>query len=821
VVSSFSFGSSVYFLAHSHLDTAWLWRTDDARRALLDTVKRMVSLAKKYPRFIYAQSSALYYSWLLEDDRELFEEVRKLVREGRWEVVGGSWVECDCIMVSGEGLVRQFLWGKRWLRKHGLDTDVAWFPDSFGFPSSLPKILAGCGMKYLVIQKLNWNDTVLFPYNLWWWESDDGSKVLVYQTLGGYWGDPREIDKILHYIAWLWIRQGLTDVLVLYGLGDHGGGPTEDMVAATERVAHDLRAFGVVTCRHCRARDYLELIERKHGDSLPKYRGELYLQFHRGVFTSQAKIKELIKSAERLATTFEKLGVLASYALDKDVPWNSLSSWWSDILVSHFHDVMSGTLGVVAYAEFRYRLEELVETLEESLKELATACISTTSAPRDVVLFFNPLPRPKRICLELVSGKMICEEVPPLTLMTKRVGGRGMHTRSGVEVREERNSIVLENEYLRVVIDKGSGFVRSIVRKDLGVEYISEEGVRLEVFDDRPQLGRMVMGTFERFADYFFDCWEIFAFQRIDGIRKLVLKASKVWIEESGPDRVAVTYEASFEDEGGETIVRHTIRLYPGEAWIEGVLDVDWRAVHKLLKLAIPLSFWAEYIVAGQPFGHVVRRNPLSREATLFDRAAWETSYNEWLDYSDCSKGLAFICGTRFGYDVLGNLLRPTMLRAPRFPPDDFSKIEDFSVQPVVEQERHVITYYMYPHEGDWVKGRVPTVAETLLSKHVALTCRGREMSLQLISIEPSHILVPAIKPCHEEDCIAIRIFNPYPEDTVVKIRIVNERIKIVRATEANLIEDDLRELEHSDNEIKLYTPRHSIKTVKLWLSKR
>ncbi len=817
-MSSFSFASTVYFLAHSHLDVAWLWRTDDTRRAFLDTARRMVRLARKYPNFVYAQSSVLYYSWLAEDDPELFDEVLKLVKEGKWEVVGGSWVECDCIMVSGEGLVRQFLRGKRWLRKFGIDTDVAWFPDSFGFPASLPKILAGCGIKYLVIQKLNWNDTVLFPYNLWWWEADDGSRILVYQTLGGYWGDPRDIERIKHYIAWLWIRQGITDLLVLYGLGDHGGGPTEDMVASMERVAHDLHALGVVSCGHTRARDYLEMIERKYGNELPTYRGELYLQFHRGVYTSQAKLKELIKRSERLAFTYEKLGVLASYALGKDVPWFLVDRWWDDILMSHFHDVISGTLGVVAYAEFRYRLEELVEKEENELHRLAQSLVGEEG--EDVAVFFNPLPRPRKVCLELVGGRMLCENVSPLTLVSKplrELGGYG----GKVSVYEEKGLVFLENEILRVAIDKSTGFVKSIYRKDLGVEYLEGEGIRIEIYDDRPVLGRMVMGTFERFADYFFDCWEIYAFQRIDGVKKWVLSARKVWIEEDGPDRAAVACEATFSDEGGESVVKHVIRLYPGEPWIEGIVDVDWMAVHKLMKLVIPLSFWAEYVVAGQPYGWVRRRNPLSLEATLFDRAAWEANFNEWLDYSDGSKGMAFICGTRFGYDVLGKILRPTILRAPRFPPDDFSKIEDFSVQPIVEQEHHVVKYFLYPHEGDWVKGLVPTLAETLLSPAIAIATRGRRASLRLLRIEPAHILVPTIKPCVEGSCIVVRLYNPYPQGVSASIRIELDDLEVEKAFEANLLEDDVKELEHDGQRVVIEVPGHSIKTVKLWIRKR
>ena len=817
-MSSFSFGSTVYFLAHSHLDTAWLWRTDDTRRAFLDTVRRMVKLAHKYPWFIYAQSSALYYSWLAEDDRELFEEVRRLVREGRWEVVGGSWIECDCVMVSGEGLVRQFLKGKRWLRKHGLDTDVAWFPDSFGFPASLPKILRGCGIKYLVIQKLNWNDTVLFPYNLWWWEADDGSRILVYQTLGGYWGDPREIEKIRHYIAWLWIRQGITDLLVLYGLGDHGGGPTEDMVAATERVVHDLRALGVVRCGHCRARDYMQLVEMKYGSSLPIYVGELYLQFHRGVYTSQAKLKNLIKSGERLAMVYEKLGVLAEKVMGVEVPWDLVDSWWEDILVGHFHDVMSGTLGVVAYAELRYRFEELVERQWEELRSLLQG-VTGVGGGEDVVVFFNPLPRSKRVCLELVGGRMVCEELPPLSIVSKRLSSTSRRF-GAVSVREESDNFVLENRYLRVVIDRGSGFIKSIYRKDLGIEFLSPPGIHIEIFDDKPMLGRMTMGTFEKFADYFFDCWEIYAFQRIDGIKSWKPRFEKVWIEELGPDRVSVACETTFVDEGGESIIKHIIRLYPDEPWIEGVLEVDWNAVHKLMKLVIPLSFWAEHIVAGQPFGYVVRRNPLSVNATLFDRAAWEANFNEWVDYSDGSKGLAFICGDRFGYDVLGNLLRPSILRAPRFPPDDFSKIEDFGVQPVVEQEHHEVRYYVYPHLGDWVRGRVPTVADTLLTPSPTFITRGREMRVELLRVEPSDVLVPTIKPCCEDDCIVVRLFNPYPEDKVVKLEIVPENLRIRRATEANHIEDDLAELQTSSRSLEVRLGKHEVKTVKLWLER-
>jgi len=817
-MSSFSFGSTVYFLAHSHLDTAWLWRTDDIRRAFLDTARRMVKLAHKYPWFIYAQSTALYYSWLEEDDRELFEEVLRLAREGRWEVVGGSWLECDCVMVSGEGLVRQFLRGKRWFRKYGLDTDVAWFPDSFGFPASLPKILRGCGMKYLVIQKLNWNDTVLFPYNLWWWEADDGSRILVYQTLGGYWGDPRDIEKIKHYMAWLWIRQGITDLLVLYGLGDHGGGPTEDMVAATERVSHDLRALGVVKCGHCRARDYMQLIESKYGSSLPTYRGELYLQFHRGVYTSQAKLKGLIKTGERLAVTYEKLGVLVEKVLGMEVPWDLVDSWWDDILIGHFHDVMSGTLGIAAYAELRYRFEELVEKQREEMDTLMKEVAGV--GDRDVVVFFNPLPRSKRVCLEMVGGRMMCEEIPPFSLVAKPMSSIS-RARGEVYVFESEKEYVLENRYLRVVIDRESGFVKSIYRKDLGEEFLAPPGIHIEIFDDKPVIGRMTMGTFEKFADYFFDCWEIYAFQRIDGIKSWKLRFEKVWVEELGPDRVSVACEATFVDEGGESIVKHVIRLYPDEPWIEGVIEVDWNAVHKLMKLVIPLSFWAENIVAGQPFGHVVRRNPLSVNATLFDRAAWEANFNEWLDYSDGSKGLAFICGERFGYDVLGTLLRPSILRAPRFPPDDFSKIEDFGVQPVVEQEHHEVRYFLYPHPGDWVSGRVPTVAETLLSPSPAILAKGREIELKLLKIEPSDVLLPAVKPCSEGDCIVLRLFNPYPEDRDVEIEILAKGLRIARAVEANHIEDDLTELKpYEGRMLRMHLRKHEVKTLKIWLER-
>ncbi len=792
----------LYLLGHSHLDVAWLWSTDEARKVFIKTVGNVLELMRKYPGFTFAQSTALYYDWLRLLKPELLEEVKRRVRGGRWEVVGGSWVECDCILPSGEGLVRQFLYGKRFL-KHvlGVDVRVAWFPDSFGFPASLPQILRGCGIKYFVTQKLNWNDTVLFPYNLFRWSSLDGSEVLAYQTVGGYWGSPGEVWKVATYFLALHARQGVGDLLLIYGYGDHGCGPKEEEVAAAEalvkEVPPELRALGVSEAKHSRAEDYLRMVEGVYGDRIPKYVGELYLQFHRGTYTSQVRVKELVKECERLLETLEKLLTLKYLALGKPYDRREVESLWREVLEAHFHDVLAGSLSKTPYTEFLSRLSKLRERLHADVRALVTELLNALNAEdgEGDLAVFNPLPREARTYVELPGHGLIRVRAPPLALTIVEPE----EVEGGVEVVDGGDHVILRNGLVEVRVSKETGEVKSLklLGNGQGKEFLGGRGVGFEVYDDTPRLGRATAGTLEKFVDYAFDCWELYHLQRLDGVKyRRLAKPVKVEITERGPLRASVVVEYVYGDEGGEAKLRHHIRVYAGEPWIEGVVDVEWGLTHHLLKLVADLSTWAENIVVGQPYGHVVRRNPASPYSTLYDRAMWEAWFNGWLDYSDGEKGLAFICGTRFGYDVMGKTLRLTLLRGPRFPPEGAIHTpwvpELLEAQEPVEAGHYRVTYYLYPHEGGWVAGKVPSKAEELLNKpYVMMVRKPKVREVAPVTIEANDVEVPVLKVCEDrDDCVVLRVFNPYSHDGVVSVSL--NGVDVIRAEETNMLEEGL-----------------------------
>ena len=826
----------VYLLGHSHLDTAWLWPISDTRETLMRTVENVLNLMRKYQGFTYAQSTALYYEWLKTFRPDLLEEVRRRIGEGRWEVVGGSWVECDCIIPSGEGLVRQFLYGKRLVRELlNVDVRVAWFPDSFGFPSSLPQILQGCGIDYFVTQKLNWNDMVMFPYNIFIWSSPDGSEVTAYQTVGGYSDDPSDLLKIISYYMTLQERQGIHDLLVVYGYGDHGLGPREEQVRSAESLVREvpegLRRVGIGVVRHGRAEDYLRGIRKALGDSLPRYEGELYLQFHRGTYTSQVRVKELVKEIEYLLEVYEKLLTIKYLVSGNRYEVEDVEAFWREVLTAHFHDVLSGSLSKTPYNQFLKSLSKLRNDLRTKVNRLISNLLGPGEGfPEGGEHFaaFNPLPWEVRTYFKVPGSGWVRFRVPPLTLTLVRP-----ERAEGIaEAIDDGDRIILRNGIIEVGISKSTGGVKSLRFKD-GKEFLGDRGISIEVYDDTPILGRATAGTLEKIVDYVFDSWELYYLENLGGVRfRRLAEPVRVEIIESGPLVASAVVEYDYRDDSGTTKLKHELRLYADEPFVEGSMEIDWALKHRLLKLVIDLSYQSDNIVVGQPYGHWVRRNPASPYSTLHDRAKWEAWFNEWLDCSDGDIGLALICGNRFGYDLMGNTLRLTLLRAPRFPPEnalhipwtsDLLKAQEFS-----EGGKYRVTYYLYPHRGNWEFGKVPKRAQELLRKpYTTLIRGGRYMYISPLLVMDSNSIteITALKLCEDSyDCVIMRVFNPYSTENTLKVALHNEaKFELFRVNESNLLEEDLNDRSiHVHNEgFSIRLKPLKIRTLKLILKRK
>ncbi|HDN75813.1 MAG TPA: hypothetical protein ENG05_01640, partial [Acidilobales archaeon] len=571
------------------------------------------------------------------------------------------------------------------------------------------------------------------------------------------------------------IRQGLRNILILFGVGDHGGGITNEMVKDIEELKKRLRKN--LSVEYCTSMEFLDtlsgVIEKK---GLPVVDGELFLQFHRGTYSSQVRIKELIKRAEYYLEVLEKL-LVVRYLIKRELYERSLiRNYWFELLTAQFHDVASGSLSKRPYNEFRNKLENLIVGIRGSIEKylIELARYLGDKGNEDYLVFFNPLPRDitfRISCKDLMSYGLNVNEnscykvlhIPSLGLKAvslKELMNETPTNGDNVRVYELNGKIILENRYLKLVVDKTSGKVVSLFSKELNVEFLSGKGIRFELYDDRPVLGRVPVGRFDKPFDYFFDAWEVYYLQQPDGVRvKEMTKPSEIRVSRTTKSQASITIKYDYlESNECKVSIEHTLSLHANVPWIEGMASIEWNCKHKLLKLAFDLNFWAEHLAVGQPYGHVLRRNPGSPYSTLHDRAKWEANYQGWIDYSDGKKGLAFICGTRFGYDHISRTLRITILRSPRFPPEVFDRPwtrELIESQEYFESGSYNLRYFILPHRGDFKQAEVPTIAEELLTRPYIVKVKLRKpFTLSMMEANPKRLSIPAIKLHEDKDSL-------------------------------------------------------------------
>jgi alpha-mannosidase len=366
---------TISLTSNAHIDMAWLWDREETKQVTHDTFRSVLDLMHEYPDFVFAQSQAQAYAWVEEYWPEMFEEIRARVKEGRWEIVGGMWVEPDCNLPNGESFVRQVLYGKRYFQeKFGVDVSLGWNPDSFGYNWSMPQVYRKCGINAFLTQKLTWNDTNVWPHRAFWWESPDGSRIFSYFPTD-YVGhvDGRRLIKDLASFAG---ATGYRRTDHLYGIGDHGGGPTRDMLDRADALA---AKTPFPTVRHQRARDFFDTLIAEADDpgvSVPVWNSELYLEYHRGTFTSQAAIKQGNRMAERLLRDAETFSAIAARA-GRPYPQDTLEELWKLTLFNQFHDILPGScIGAAAqdaWGDYARIQADGGEILEGALQSIAAS----------------------------------------------------------------------------------------------------------------------------------------------------------------------------------------------------------------------------------------------------------------------------------------------------------------------------------------------------------------------------------------------------------------------------------------------------------------
>lgn len=705
-------------IGNAHIDTAWLWPLRETERKVARTFSTVLELMDRYPEYRFAASQAQQLAWVRDKYPALFEQIRKRVAEGRFEVVGSMWVEADCNVPSGEALVRQIAHGRRFFDdEFGIETRSLWLPDVFGYAAALPQILAQSGIRWFLTQKISWNQVNRFPHHTFWWEGIDGTRVFTHFPPADTYNGDFSVPQLLHG-ARNFSEKAICDrSIYLYGWGDGGGGPTAEMLERARRV-RDLE--GVPRVELTGAEDAFEALEDDAGDvDLPVWVGELYLEMHRGTYTTHAEVKRANRKLELALRDAEMWSVAAASLAGAPYPAAELDASWKTLLLHQFHDIIPGSSIQWVY-EDTARDHAAVAATTDAL--ITSALASVAGPPGDRVLVANPLNAPRREVVD-VDGEPAVVSAPACGWAVQTLE-RSPGSVAPVTVGDGW----MDNGILRVEWD-ADGLVTSLVHHETGRDAVApgERLNLLQVHDDRPNV---------------YDAWDIDAVA-YDTVEELT-EAESVELVEKSPLRGSVRIVRRY----GASTIEQVMRLSAGSGRLEFHSAVDWHESHKLLKAAFPLDVHTHKATYEIQYGHVER--PTHRN-TSWDEARFEVCAHTWADMSEHGFGVALLNDCKYGHDALGNVLRLTLLRSSTHP------------DPVADKGRHEFAYALLPHAGDAAAGGVIHEAHAFNSPlRILPTSLDAGASFSLVTVEGDGVVVTAIKRPDEGEGTIVRCYEAF-----------------------------------------------------------
>lgn len=777
----------VHLVGNSHLDVAWLWTTDETRQKMARTTAGMLRLMEELPDFRFLQTQPQLYAWLERDHPDLFERLRERVAEGRWEIMGGMWVEPDCNIPSGESLVRQILHGQAyWRSRFGRESDVLWLPDTFGYAWALPQIMAKSGLTHFVTQKLTWNDTNRFPHGHFDWEGVDGTRVrcTLPQTLVGR-ALPADIAK-----AWEGYpsEEVVPSLLFPFGHGDGGGGPVREDVLAARALEE---APGMGACRFGSAAEALREIRARadaraddSGRPVPVWRGELYLEMHRGTLTTHARMKALNRRAEAALRDAEVWSARAAIEVGAMWPADALREAWERVLLNQFHDIVPGSSIPEVYPDAARRYEAAIDTAETcasaALDRLAAAATasggakssaaggtSSAAAPASGASAFaftvastHPwgitewveLSVPVDGAFHLVDagGEVVAHQ-----LLGEDDGGRrvGLEARlpalGAAAFRVVRGAAPapepliaddgsLESPRFRLELD-ARGRLTALHDAAAGRQWLAGPGNALQTFADEPSR---------------WEAWEIEA-----GYENMPLDAFRfegAEVRDVGPLRAVLRLRHTSD---GGSVIEQDVVIYRSIPRVDFLTRVDWRERRTLLKAAFPLAVRTEEATYEIQFGAIARG---TGRDTSWEAARFEVCGHRWGDLSDGAGGVSLLNDGRYGHDARGSTLRLSLLRNAIAP----DPREPMRAGPPPEGEpsftdtgEHRLRYALFPHTGDWRSG---TVAQALSFNAPPRVLPGRLAPLAPWRVEPEGVVIETLKGAEDGDGWILRVWEAH-----------------------------------------------------------
>ena len=761
-------------IGHTHIDIAWLWRVAQTREKAQRSFATVIQLMRQYPEYKFMSSQALLYQMVKEECPDLYEEIKREIKSGRWEVEGSMWVEADCNLISGESLVRQILVGKNFFKKEfGIDTKVLWCPDVFGYSVAMPQILKKSGVDKFVTSKISWNDTNQMPYDVFMWRGLDGSEVFTYfltaqdkvkgkqpsnfTTYVGM-GEPKQI-------AGTWDRfqqkELTSETIITYGWGDGGGGPTSEHIEQIIRMSQGLP--NCPTTVFDTATNFLNRVydEVKDNRYLKRWDGELYLEYHRGTYTTQAKNKKFNRKSEFALSNLEALSIASKVLANTEYPKETLDSAWKMVLTNQFHDIIPGSSIKEVYEETDVEYADFFRTAA-SLRDDFTSAISNNVKTDGGVIVWNPQSYTNSGIIRLDEQSYYVENIPAKGYKVLPLSD--LQVKKSVQVSQR----TLENDYYLVEFDEQYN-VERIYSKQQDRECL-KKGCKANVFT-----------VFEDIP-HNFDAWELRKYYKekkwnVDE----VVSATPVF--EGARAGICIVKKFLTSE------IRQTIYLYDGIERIDFVTDIDWDVEHTCLKVSFPIDVHTTKATYDVQFGNIERN---THENTCWDGAKFEVCAHKYVDISDAGFGVTLMNDCKYGHDVRDGVMSLTLLKCATYPNPDSDK------------GNHQFTYSLYAHKGNVQDSSAVAIAYDLNNPMYAQRIEKNEQGnlpecYSLISCDAKNFVLETIKQAENTEDIVVRGYECNNKRTAVTLQC---GFPVKKAYACNLLEEKEMEIPIKDGKI-------------------
>lgn len=801
-------------VGHAHIDVAWLWPLDQTRRKARRSFFTVLRLMEQFPEFHFTQSQPQLYEFVRQDHPEIFEGIQALVAEGRWEPIGGMWVEADCNLSGPESLARQFLLGRTFYRKHfgqEAESPVLWLPDVFGFTWSLPQLIKQAGLKYFFTIKLGWNQYNRLPFDSFWWQGLDGTRVLAHfstttdtdSTTASTYNAPARAEDVLR--AWKMLKQKdvQREVFMAFGYGDGGGGPTREMLENL----HAMKAFpGLPRARQRQAGEFFRDLEQNAGEQLPVWNGELYLELHRGTYTTQSRNKRANRKSEFLLHDAEFLAAMASW-LDPEYsyPAEDFHQAWQLVCLNQFHDIIPGSSIGKVYAESQRQYADVRRIANQA----SEAALKVVAGKQDCdILLVNPTGFVRRdlafLPASLPSGSSFIRQdgQPVRTQITETgtwIDAGSLPPYSATGLRRSPDDVVpparspgilkvspveMENDVLRVELNS-NGDITRIFDKANHREILPMGAIanQFQAFEDRPK---------------FWEAWDIDIYY--DDRMWLAEPAEAVRVVENGPLRATLEITRRILN----STYTQRISLVYNSPRLDIATTIVWRERHILLKAAFPADILTQKATYEIQWGNIERP---THQNTSWDWARFETCAQKWVDLSEGGYGVSLLNDCKYGHDIRDNIIRISLLRSPTAP------------DPQADQGEHHFVYSLLPHAGGWETATIaeayalndPLIVKHTFRRETPDAIQG--LPLAFIQCDAPNIVIETIKQAEDGQGIIVRLYESQRRRGEVTM---TTGFPLAEVQRADLLEGSQSELTPNGSRFSLTIRPYEIVTLRL-----